>query len=444
MQTNDNCDVIVEESVERHFDQEVTENAKDVSYEKTYPNAYKMENCPKISEHESAFNIFRALGVTKAEDENLRILDQEDSLVLVHYLEPSQKVSHVRGIIVDIDKGLVVCQSFPFTKEFLPNDPRLKFYDFTNAAMTLAYEGTILRVYYAAGKWRISTHRKIDASKSRWSGEPFEDSFRTLWGSTDYDTGMDKKYCYAFLLADPENRIVCEITEPILYHVGTFLQPCKGVKPVFSNMMYLNGELNPACAVNNENVTLPEKMEATKEELCAYLTVNNYAFVKKATGVLVTTVSGKVFKVIPPCYVHLRNLRGNDPSFERRLVYLWRDDVRRRYDKEKFGESTEISDQFLKLFPEKDNLTNLSNFLQNELPWVLGNNFEYRYVEGHFLDLEQPVYHLLENVKRYYKEDLTIEDNVRYQMSRVPIKQLFQIIEHVRNRENTEETQQQE
>lgn len=403
----------------------------------------RMENFPRISSHDQADKIFRALGLGKVHDDNLRILDTEDSLVLIHYLVPNQKVSHARGIVIDTEgPGSVVCQSFPFTKEYIPSDQRLKYFDFKDATLSLAYEGTVLRVYFAAGKWRISTHRKIDASKSRWSGEPFEETFKMLWGDTvQYDDAMSRLYCYAFLLSDPNNRIVCDILEYKLYHVGTFAADKKGLShSPLTNQMYFCGKHNPKFAVKNKNISLPESLTMTKEEVCNFLVENDETFVKKATGILVTTSQGKTIKIIPPCYQDLRNLRGNEPSFRKRLMYLWREDTKRRYDPDTFGgPSEEISTRFMNLFPEKEFLSEIQQFLQTEIPWLLGNDFEYRYVQSQYLELEPPVYHLLQNVKRFFNPDRTIEDNIRYQMSRIPLRQMFQVYECLRERK-TEET----
>ena len=70
-----------------------------------------------------------------------------------------------------------VFSNLPFTPEYvttvLPDIENIFEYTFSNS-----YEGAIIRVFYFKDKWFYSTHRKLDAFKSRWSSkETFGDTF---------------------------------------------------------------------------------------------------------------------------------------------------------------------------------------------------------------------------------------------------------------------------
>lgn len=408
----------------------------------------RLQDNRKISEHEHSKVIFSALGLSSGieeVDENIRIVDEVDSLVLLHYVKISRGIQHVRGIIVDFETGDVVCQSFPFTKEYTPTDERLRYYDFRKALYTLAYEGTILRVYYdcSASKWRISTHRKINASESRWAGDSFEENFKKLWGDRSFDDILDKNYCYSFLLSDPGNRIVCHIDKLSLYHVGTFPKPKRGEELNYNNQMYLNGKFNSKLSVTSETITLPEILETNKESICKRLCEENFEFVKKATGVLVHLSCGTVIKLVPPCYVYFRWLRGNDPSYEKRLTYLWKRDLTLRYqEKERAkynkGKSRTIeandSENFLKFFSERTHLLETKRLLEEVYPEHLKELFSYRFAVGNYLRLSKTTFLFLKRVQKFYKEELTLLENIFFQLSKLKMSLFFSLIRECRDR----------
>ena len=102
-------------------------------------------------------------------------------------------------------------------QEFIKNNIKtLRFYD--------SYEGTLIRLFYndINNKWYISTHRKLNAEKSRWgSSETFGDKFKSIIPENFYTT-LNKDLHYMFLLTPNENnRIVCNTTNLVL-HIGTY------------------------------------------------------------------------------------------------------------------------------------------------------------------------------------------------------------------------------
>ena len=109
-----------------------------------------------------------------------------------------------------------------------------------------AHEGTLIRMFYFQDRWFISTHRKLNAFRSKWaSRESFGTAFkRALEHEVDkneelrsviqdgdegllerFQNTLDKTKQYMFLIRNSaENRIVCSgVDEPVIYHVGTFV-----------------------------------------------------------------------------------------------------------------------------------------------------------------------------------------------------------------------------
>lgn len=143
-----------------------------------------------------------------------------------------------RGLVYAGER--LVLRSFGFTPEY--NETQLDTVDADVSSYTFfpAEEGTLIRVFYVRenSKWYVSTHRKLDAFKSRWSssrsfGDLFVDALHDqVFPSVDradvlaHLTGMlDDSSAYFFLLRNTaENRIVCHppaSNTSALLHIGT-------------------------------------------------------------------------------------------------------------------------------------------------------------------------------------------------------------------------------
>ena len=220
----------------------------------------------------SLFNLFKASEPSpgKMSRETIQALsgkirlsdtDQDAALDLYCYNKcdntESDLVKNCRGVI--FHSNTVVMKGFPFTEEFTTDDSSFselktkvafnsseyKFYD--------AHEGALLRVFNWQSKWYITTHRKLDAFRSKWAskesfGQMFKSALEVMWEKRDpefmrqcwgddwkdrddtvsnvmelfLDT-LDVTKQYMFLILNNyDNRIVCVSNdEPTVYHVGT-------------------------------------------------------------------------------------------------------------------------------------------------------------------------------------------------------------------------------
>jgi len=219
-----------------------------------------------------------------------------------------------RGVVVIKKTGKILLPSFHHTSEFTLGDPNLENILSDNVLNTSSIfpslEGTLIRVFYH-NKWYISTHRKLDAFKSKWGckrsyGEFFEDAVNKLGNTLDeFKESLNKDKQYLFLMRnDMENRIVsiCE-DENKLYHVGT----------------YVNGKLE----MNTETVTIvppvaPLQLK-TREDIVEFVT--KHCDPKELQGVVIFTNENAV-KVISGAYNYLKSLRGNEQSVKFRYLQL--------------------------------------------------------------------------------------------------------------------------
>lgn len=226
----------------------------------------------------------------------------------------------------------LICKSFPYTPELLSSDNEMvyKFLEGVNLNNVKAFkanEGTLIRIFYS-DIWHISTHKKLNAFKSRWgSQDSFGDLFlncvdelvkqlhddirntyptnkldyykKVQWFCEQYK--MNKNYVYTFLIRNnKKNRIVCKAPEKqTFYYTGSFDRDNKLAFVWDDNLM----------------INKPEELKFnTVSELLLY--VNNID-PHQFTGVILYKFDNdklQPVKVINPTYMYYFNLRENEPN----------------------------------------------------------------------------------------------------------------------------------
>jgi len=224
----------------------------------------------------------------------------------------------------------LVLKSFPYTVEYTDKDSeKLQsiFNDMKNWSFFPSFEGALIRVFYFRGKWFLSTHRKLDAFRSRWSssksfGEIFIDAidterdistkFRERLDRFDsnilnnFYSSLDKRYKYMFLLLNTsENRIVCYPDQTKILHVGTFLED-----DTFS--------FDVDCGI-------PSPKRLHFENLNYLLSFVSEVNISKIQGVICFSQSGEQIKIVNQRYMELFKARGNEPSVKFRYLQVRRD-----------------------------------------------------------------------------------------------------------------------
>lgn len=225
---------------------------------------------------------------------DLSISDEAEGLVQIHYND-AEKYPQYRGWIIDLEEKRVIARSFDFAPEKV-----VKFDQLPNVPLTVAKEGTILRVYSREGKLCVSTHRKLDCKKSKWSSsKTFHEMFLEACERMKIDPESLKSdnKCYVLLLVHPENQIINqEIVEPTLFHLDTWERTEEATSTGLKLMKRV------VC-----NIGLPVPGEATKEEIVGAW---------KEGKVLISMDSNAKVKYLSKEASERYQLRGNHPNIK--------------------------------------------------------------------------------------------------------------------------------
>ena len=120
-----------------------------------------------------------------SQGEKVRIVDaDEDSgLELFCYNrcanEDTEFIKGCRGLVFHGEK--LVMKAFSYADEYNHVETSVLselFREFCKWSFYTAYEGALLRLFYFSGKWFLSTHRKLNAFRSKWSSR---ESFGALF-----------------------------------------------------------------------------------------------------------------------------------------------------------------------------------------------------------------------------------------------------------------------
>lgn len=286
----------------------------------------KTEAEPKSHEKEEDLSLFINQKKVKLFDK-----DTENNLELYSYIkcrnEDSEKLKQYRGVIYH-DKKMFL-KSFPYVDEY--NEKELNQVsdlvdNFNDYNFYESIEGAVLRLFYINDKWFLSTHKKLDAFKSRWgSSKTFGQLFtKALYNETKYNLNflrgltpiteedildvftesLDKSKKYLFIVCnDEDNRIVCDTPdEKQVYHLATLDENNKFVDVTL-------------------DLPRPRPLEFKNlEEIENYL--HTYKIFLTQGVLCINKHTNKHIKLFHTLYQHLSSIRGNQPSLEYRYLQL--------------------------------------------------------------------------------------------------------------------------
>lgn len=139
-------------------------------------------------------------------------------------------VRECRGIILENKTLEPVC--IPFYKFGNYGEGYVPNIDWDSARTQEKVDGSLIKVWFHNGKWRVSTNGTIDAYKCeigqvdllkldcpyKYFGELFDKAKENV--GLDFDK-LNKDYTYMFELVSPYNKVVIEYKEISIYHIGT-------------------------------------------------------------------------------------------------------------------------------------------------------------------------------------------------------------------------------
>lgn len=331
---------------------------------------------------------------------NIRLVDSDEStgLDLFCYThcgpDDDEFVKKSRGIVFNGEN--LVMQAFPYTPEY--NGLQVKelenvLSDFSKWSFYDSYEGTLLRMFYFDKRWFLSTHRKLNAFRSKWASR---ESFGTLFkrgleaeikensdfakrvGEGDnvlsiFENTLDKDKQYMFLLcSSDENRIVCQPPpRPTIFHVGTFVDK-KLTMDVDCGLPYPTKH-------NFLNI----------DELLHH--VNNRVHYRDLQGVVCFGPENVQVKVLHIDYQDLYKARGNEPSIK--FQYL------------KVRMDRKMTDMLYHLYPNmSDVFDEYENYLYEIAQFILKSYIE-RFIRKQHVTVPHEEYQVIKECHSWYLSD---------------------------------------
>lgn len=329
----------------------------------------------------------------------VRLTDSADGLELYCYVKCDSTddpvLQNCRGVV--FHENEIIMKAFPYTIENSHTDfeeidknisslfDKCSFYD--------AHEGSLIRLFYFNNKWFMSTHRKLNAFKSKWASK---DSFGTCFkralevevqNNKDlsdtlpnndnsllerFQETLDKEKQYMFLVRHTdENRIVCEAPEtPTLYHVGTFV----------------NGEL-----VMTEDCKIPYPKKHQFNDLNDLLNHVDNIDIRKLQGIICFTPNNKQIKINHCDYNDLFRARGNEPSIKFRYLQV--------------RMNTKITDMLFHLYP---NMAETFDEIENNIYDVcknIYNAYVQRFIKKRFVTVPTEEFVVVRECHSWHEEN---------------------------------------
>lgn len=202
-------------------------------------------------------------------------------------------VKESRGIILE-DKTFKVL-AYPFDKFFNVQEGHADKIDWNSSKVEEKIDGSLMKIWYYKGEWRVSTMSMIDAREATLSFDSKYDSFYDLFMCIAEDkldfSKLNKDSTYIFELISLFNKVVVTHKEPGIIHIGT-----------------------------RDNITLKERNEDIGIRKPKTYKFNSLSDVVKMAqelpfneeGYIVVDSNWRCVKVKSPAYVAVHHLKGND------------------------------------------------------------------------------------------------------------------------------------
>lgn len=344
----------------------------------------------------------------------IRVIDSNRDLELYSYHhctnETPQEIRQCRGHIYSKNKEQLIVSNFGYTQNYT--------YDETMDISSLlgsesewssqwmfyySMEGTLLRLFYYQDHWHLTTNKKLDAYRSRWSsrlsfGELMEMAIsKTLHiPFSSFVEKLDPEYLYLFLLRpNHDTRIVCHVNQ-------------KMDKVFFLGRSEL-GEFKFESS-NELPQVLPDlarPMLLPIENQYDFQTFMNSLEVMEYQGILVThRQKSDQIKFIHPKYAFLSEIRGNNSNLRYRYLELRQDSEKLKLLYYLYPRHTEIFDSL------EETILHLSR--------ILYQFYVSRYMKNQFITLPREEYRIIKQCHEYYLQNK--------QMNRIFSKKILEIM----------------
>ena len=192
-----------------------------------------------------------ALGLEPEDSDKIYVCDRFEHLSMFHYRQGQayynktnvstkniietnakesqkdpNKISNIRGLVVDTETNEICCRSFSETELNIVNPLEIEKYSNEGYTFKPFVEGATLRLFWdkITEHWFFSTHKKIDCSRSKIPGVElgFMDMFNQACPDFDLNE-LNKDYVYIIQVMHRDNQIMNQevVDTPICYHLAT-------------------------------------------------------------------------------------------------------------------------------------------------------------------------------------------------------------------------------
>uniref|UniRef100_A0A6C0ELT8 Uncharacterized protein n=1 Tax=viral metagenome TaxID=1070528 RepID=A0A6C0ELT8_9ZZZZ len=300
-----------------------------------------------------------------------------------------------RGLVFNNDN--LVLKAFSYTPEYdhtqmdileqlLSNFSKWSFYD--------AHEGALLRLFHFSGRWFLSTHRKLNAFRSKWATR---DSFGSLFKraleseeSTNeefakrlpngenildrFQATLDKDKQYMFLLCNnSSNRIVCQPPKrPTVYHVGTFLA---------DGSLSMEVDCGVSYPQKHSFLNIDELLDHVEKKVDPRL----------LQGIVCFGPDNRQVKILHKEYQFLFRARGNEPSIPFRYLQV-------RMDKR-------LTDMLYYLYPDSAETFDKYENILYEIARMIFNAYKQRFIKKNFVTVPHEEYKVVEMCHTWHLAD---------------------------------------
>lgn len=345
------------------------------------------------------------LDIIKSMSNKIRLVDSDENMKLelycyLNYSEDDDPIlKKCRGVVFNGTE--LVVKAFPYTEEILENNIDTLKNKLENKINSFniyeSHEGCLIRMFYFEDRWLISTHRKLNAFRSKWaSKESFGTNFKkaiehlysndetfknSISDTTDtpllekFQNVLDKSKQYMFLLRNTfENRIVCVAPEnPTVLHVGTIE----------------NGILNTEDFCN---IPKPRKLDfADYNELDNYISNID---IREIQGLICFSKydDSEHFKIIKQEYDDFFKARGNESSIKFRYLQV------RTSNKD-------YTDRLYVLYPHMNSqFTEIEEIIAS-VGNEIYNSYVNRFIRKKFVTLPTEDYNVMREAHKWHESD---------------------------------------
>ena len=354
---------------------------------------------------ESENNIFARYEISKQDIDNMnnkvKLSDTNEDLNLYCYNSCTEEdeplIKHCRGVVFDHENNLVM-NTFPYTMEYehTREDDIRNYIEsvFNDCSFYDSHEGALLRMFNYNDVWYLSTHRKLNAFRSKWSspnsfGVLFEQALDTefeynkellkvvpqndnLSNLERFQSILDKNKQYMFLVCNnKDNRIVClPPSKPTLFHVGTFI----------------DGEL-----VMTENCYIPYPKKHTFSSLEEILDHVSKVDIRNLQGIICFAPNNNQLKINNKEYSTLFNVRGNEPSIKFRYLQVRND--------------RKTANALYNLYPDSNSTFDEIENIIYEICKNIYSAYVQRYIKKKFITVPKEEFAVMRECHKWHEED---------------------------------------